>query len=268
MTEVSDTVSLAQKLMQPEPKIIKDARGIEWLLLPQQGTWNCRQLTPDSEIAPKPAYAEARAAVHTTTSLINYLNRFKTADTMIFADLQAHKLVAVIDYHSAGSAAPGLRKHAVTLQLTHSNEWETWTEADDELYEQKKFARFLEENKLDVLSPAGGDLLEIVLDMEKGVNMRVGRKMVSAGSDRGNEGFSRDVDGTELPPVWTLAIPVFTGEPNATITAYARDELDDGKLKVGFKLSKIENVKESELTRIALLVGTETSLPVVLGTPG
>lgn len=268
MSEVNDTISLAQKLIQPEPKTIKDARGVEWLLLPANGTWNAKQLTPDSEVKANPAHAEARAQVHTTTSLINYLNRFKTPDTMIFADLQQHKLVAVVDYHSEGSAKPGLRKHSVTLQLSHSNEWDTWGEFDDDLMSQKAMARFLEENKLDVISPNGGDLLEIVLDMEKGVNMRVGRKMASAGSDRGRSDSMHEVDGTDIPPVWALRFPVFTGEPAVDITAFARDAIDEGKIMVGYKLSRLENIKEAELTRIALLVGTDTNLPVVLGAPG
>lgn len=265
MSEVSDTMALAARLMLPEPKIIKDARGIEWLLTPSGAGWSFKQLTPDSEIEAKPAFAEADANVDTTLSLINYVNRFKTDNTMIFADLDSHRVVACIDYHAAGNAKPGLRKHRVTLDLGYSNEWKTWTSRNEKLLEQKLFARFVEENRLDIISPDGASLLEMVLDMEKGVVMRVGRRMASAGSDRGLSQSSMDVDGTELPPVWKLGIPVFTGEPLVSVTAYARDELNDGKLFVGFKLSKIENIVEAELTRIANQIGQETSVPVVLG---
>lgn len=265
MSEVSDTVSLVQKLMLPEPKIIKDARGVEWLLVPGTAGYTFKQLTPESEIAPKPAFAAAAAEVDTTISLVNYVNRFKTDNTMIFANLAGHKIVACIDYHAANNASPGLRQHTVTLDLGYSNEWKTWTGRNEKLLEQKLFARFVEENRLDIISPDGASLLEMVLDMEKGVVMRVGRRMASAGSDRGQSNSSLDIDGTELPPVWQLGIPVFTGEPNVSVTAYARDELNDGKLFVGFKLSKIENIVEAELSRIANKIATETSLPVVLG---
>lgn len=267
MSEATDVVALAAAAQPLRLEIIKDGRGIEWLITENNGSLNFKQLTPDSEVAPKPAFVSGGPQVATTRSLIDYVNRFKTDATVIFADLDRAKIVACIDYHGAGSATAGLRKHHAVLQMQHSKEWKVWTGVNDALMEQKKFARFLEEHKLDILSPPGAQLLEMVLDMEKGVQMRVARKMVSAGSDRGSKDSQMQIDGTELPPVWTLQIPVYMGEPVVAVTAYARDEIDDGKLLVGFKLSKIENVVEEELTRIAAEIAGETKVPVMLGTP-
>ncbi|MET4187583.1 hypothetical protein ABIB86_000468 [Bradyrhizobium sp. JR1.7] len=268
MSEATDVVSIAAAINHV-PTLVKDERGIEWLMIPGTGgSYTAKQLTPDSEITPKPGFVSGGPLVATTQSLIDYVNRFKNDSTVIFANLDTAKIVACVDYHTAGSAAAGLRKHHAVLQLAHSKEWRTWTGVDGVMMEQKKFARFLEEHKLDITSPPGATLLEMVLDMEKGVNMRVGRKMLSAGSDRGISGSSLDIDGTELPPVWTLAIPVYLGENPVVVTAYARDEIDDGKLMVGFKLSKIESVIEAELTRIADEIAEHTKVPVMLGSPG
>lgn len=265
MSDASDIAALASAALH-NPQILKDARGIEWLLSPSgNGAYAVKQLTPDPEIMPKPAYVSGGPQVATTQSLIDYVNRFKTEATVIFANPDIAKIVACIDYHGEHSASAGLRKHHAVLQLQHSKEWKTWTGIDEEMMPQKEFARFLEEHKLDIINPPGAQLLEMVLDMEKGVNMRVARKMTSAGSDRGNQNSMMEIDGTELPPVWTLAIPVYMGEPPVTVTAYARDEIDDGKLMVGFKLSKIENVIEQELTRIADEIAEHTKVPVMLG---
>jgi hypothetical protein len=44
---------------------------------------------------------------------IDYVNRFKTTTTVIFADADEREVHAVIDYHAAGSAKPGLvEQHA------------------------------------------------------------------------------------------------------------------------------------------------------------
>jgi hypothetical protein len=268
MSDASDIAALAAASLLT-PQVITDVRGIQWLLSPSgQGAYAVKQLTPEFEIAPKPAFVSGGPQVATTQSLVDYVNRFKTDNTVIFADLDRAKIVACIDYHSEGSKAAGLRKHHAVLQLTHSKEWKTWNGVDEVMMEQKKFARFLEEHKLDIMSPPGAALLEMVLDMEKGVQMRVARKMASAGSDRGQKGSEMMIDGTELPPVWLLNIPVYTGEPIVDVTAYARDEIDDGKLMVGFKLSKVETVIENELTRIAGEIAHATGVPVMLGTPG
>lgn len=266
MSDASDIAGLALA-MAHSPETITDKRGVEWLLTPSgNGAYAVKQLTPDAEIVSKPAFVSGGPQVATTTSLIDYVNRFKSDSTVIFADLDRAKIVACIDYHAAGSLSAGLRKHHAVLQLAHSKEWKTWTGVDECLMEQKKFTRFLEEHKLDIVSPPGAQLLEMVLDMEKGVQMRVARKMTSAGSDRGNKQSDMQIDGTELPPVWSLAMPVYTGEPMVVVTAYARDEIDDGKIMVGFKLSKIESVIERELTRIAADISAATSVPVMLGT--
>lgn len=269
MSDASDIAALAAGAVA-KPIILSDYRAVQWLLTPSGngGFHPPKQLTPDSDIKPLPAFVSGGPQLATTQSLIDYVNRFKTADTVIFANLDTAKIIACIDYHSAGSASAGLRKHHAILQLQHSKEWQTWTGVDEEMFEQKKFARFLEEHKLDIMSPPGAALLEMVLDMEKGVNMRVARKMKSAGSDRGSQDSAMDIDGTELPPVWSLQIPVYMGEPVVSVTAYARDEIADGKLTVGFKLSKIESVVEEELTRIAADIEARTSVPVMLGSPG
>lgn len=115
------------------------------------------------------------------------------------------------------------------------------------------------------MNPTGADLLEMVLDMNKGATLHVQSKLRTAGSGDGISNISLDVGGSELPPRWKLRIPVFFGEPKVDITAFARDELVEGKILLGFSLSRIEQVREAEIARIASRVAAETGVPMVLG---
>lgn len=266
MSEVKAITDLVGSLAA-QPLIMKDSRGVEWLLRPNAtGVYAHHQLTPNNEVAQKPAFVSQTVHIQTVASLIAYVNRFKTENTMIFANSNTDAIVAAIDYHPAApGGSPALVSHRAALNLTKSNEYDTWTNHDDSLQVQGEFARFVEENRLDIISPDGASLLEMVLDMEKGAVMRVARKMASAGSDRGRKTNDIEITGTDLPPVWSLAFPIYFGEKSVGVTAYVRDKMDDGKLYVGYKLSRLPNIVEAEFARIAQVVGDATSVPVLIG---
>jgi hypothetical protein len=77
---------------------------------------------------------------------------------------------------------------------------------------QADFAKFIEENS--------ADLLEMVLDLEKSKNVRVVRKMRTARSDDGQSGSQIEANGTELPSVFNLSIPVYFGELPVPVRAF------------------------------------------------
>lgn len=173
-------------------------------------------------------------------SLIDYVNRFKTADTVIFADVDELEVHAVIDYHVAGSAKPGLVEHRAVLCLSHSHEWETWNAISGRMYDQKAFARMLDVNSDDIASPAAATLLETVMDLETAT--------------------------TVLPPFFTLTLPVFTGEPKVDVKAMMDSQHGNmGKISIGLELVRTRITIETEVTRIAHGIAAATSVPVILG---
>lgn len=273
---ITETASIRKlvEASQNVPYILKDSKGRDILLRPTgSGAYAADILTSPDEVERKPLYAQGAVALQTTTSMITYLNRFKTSDTMLFADVDCDTIVAAIDYHKASDAgsAPGLRMHRAKLVLPTSIEWDTW-EANDcpegtkNLMDQKELTEFIQENHRDFISPLGLDLLEAVLNVEKTVTMHVGRKMRRAGSDQGTIDNNVQVDGTELPPEWTLNIPVYRGESPVQITAYAREKMVDGDNLLGYKLAVPDRVKEDAFFAIASNIAAKTGVPIVLGT--
>lgn len=217
--------------------------------------------------APKPKFITARPLLQTVNALIAYVNLFKTDNTVIFADSDNECFGAVIDYHKASSVEAGLGKHVAVLDLPLSTEFETWLGIDTSWMEQKKFARFIEQNAEDIAAPKGADLLEMVLDLEKSKTVVVQRKLRSAGSDDGSGGFQSDASGTVLPAAFKLAMPLFFGETNKVeITAYTKDQLEDGKIYIGFDLNRVQLIRQREFTAISKRIADATDVPFVLGT--
>jgi ribose 5-phosphate isomerase len=49
----------------------------------------------------KPKYIKQTVTIETADSLVDYVNRFKGADTMLFAEISSNRIVALVDYHAA-----------------------------------------------------------------------------------------------------------------------------------------------------------------------
>jgi len=240
------------------PKITDGGRMVEYIR---------EEITPRREILPKPAFIDQLVNIDHASSLVDYVNRFKTGETVIFADTDELEIHAIIDYHKADSAAAGLVEHRAVLKLSHSAEWETWQAINKRMYDQKAFAKLIDINSEDVISPAGAALLEQVMDLEMTSTVTVQRKLMQSGSSRGEGGVARKVDGTVLPAFFLLSIPVFTGEMPVELRAQTLDNLDanTGKISLGLELVRTRIVIEKEVARIANAIAVETAVPVIMG---
>lgn len=267
MSEVTDITTLVKGAAMV-PSIVKDGRGVEHAFLPSiNGAFTRQEITPKSEILPKPAFIDQIVNIDQSQSLIDYVNRFKTPETVIFADGDELQIAAVIDYHKVSSEGPGLAEHQAVLTLSHSAEWETWAAIDGRMYDQKSFARMIDINSDDIIQPNGAALLEQVMDVEMATTVSVARKLESTGSSRGRQDMNRTTTGTVLPPFFLLSIPVFTGEPKVEVRAMTKDSQDGntGKVSLGLELVRTRIIIETELARIARGIAAATSVPVMMG---
>lgn len=250
------------------PSILTDKWGRQHAFLPAGvNTFRREDITPRGAIKIEPAFIDECINIDQAASLIDYVNRFKTSDTVIFADLEELHVTAVIDYHKAQSDGPGLAEHHAVLALSYSEEWKTWSQISGRMYDQKAFARLLDVNSDDIANPAAAELLETVMDLNMSSTVSVQRKLVQTGSARGQNGVTRTVEGTVLPAFFTLSIPVFTGESPVPVRAMTLDSIDgnSGKISLGLELVRTKLIVEGELARIARNIATATSVPVMLG---
>lgn len=164
--------------------------------------------------------------------------------------------------------------HAATLALPYSEEWKTWSSWSGNLKDQLSFARFLEENAVDVIAPIGADLLEVCRDLQ--VRRKVNFiKAVRTATDHENfewtdetEATSRSSSGAiEVPTKFQLSLPVYFGDAPTSVFAFLRWVLNDGVLNLGYVLHRAEHVRQAVFKQIVLDVGHRTSCPIVFGKP-
>jgi len=226
-----------------------------------------------------PSYLDQRVTLQSVESLIDYVNRFKTDDTMLFANIEHNAIVGVLDYHGKTvdsdeppHAVVQLACHRGRLELPFSEEWQTWTAINGTMMKQLEFARFIEENAVDITAPEGAALLEIVRDIQalRRVNFI---QAVRTSNDSENFEYKVESDARsgeiEIPTKFKLSLPVYFDEPPQELYAFLRWRIDENAaLTLGVKLHRLEHVRQAVFKQIVLMVADKTSRPVVFGELG
>ena len=240
-------------------------------------------------ILAKPSRIRQGVTVETADSLVNYVRDFKVDGTRLFASISTNVILAVLDYHegrttavadlgaehSVGADDEGKADHAdhtVTLRLPYSEEWGTWTGQDQKLMSQLDFARFIQENGVDILSPDRGDLLDIVRDLRGTRKKKFTGDLNLNGGDTSFEYEDRAEvsakDSVAIPDAFTLRLPVFFGGELVELQAQLRhDVTQEGELKLGYKLLRRESVRQATFKAVVQDVADRSGAPAVYGTP-
>lgn len=255
---------------------------------------------PNAAEVLKPKIVTQAVQLQTVESFIEYTNRFQNSDSVVFADMVTNTILGVVDYHQqpellkfkddAVSEArqrdpkAELAKHTVTLKLPHSLEWSTWMGSNNKLMSHKDFATFLEHNSIDVMplarrsglatSEDDGDMPETLLELTRSLqvvqNVNFNSSVRYGSYDKID--FAKESDATArgsigLPLSFTINIPVYFGESPVQLTCFIRKEINDGSLKIGYSISRAENVRQEEFMRIVGVVAGATELTTLFGKP-
>jgi uncharacterized protein YfdQ (DUF2303 family) len=268
MTEQTEAGTIAQLAAKASgASVVKTSDNREFLVTPS-GTSTQEVSDPYGLKLSKPKYIHQTVTIETADSLVDYVNRFKGADTILFAEIAANRIVALVDYHASKQAEHVA--HRARLQLPFSEEWQLWNKISGTLMGQLDFARFLEENAADVRAPDAGELLDACRDLQirRKVNFT---KAVRTSSDNENFEYSEETNATkkgevEIPTKFKLGMPVYFGDAEVEVYAFLRWRLDgDGSLKLGIQLSRTEHVRQAVFKKIVMDVSDRTKCPAVFG---
>lgn len=103
-----------------------------------------------------PRRIEAAARVTTVASFIDYLNRFKSADSAIFAidDAASPSLLGIVDFHGQGDkAAPRFGAHIVRYSFPISDQIKAWSAISGNGMSHEAMATFIADRQFDIANP-------------------------------------------------------------------------------------------------------------------
>jgi uncharacterized protein YfdQ (DUF2303 family) len=216
-----------------------------------------------------PADDAGTVAVHSLSSLADYLKRHATGASAVFASRDCALICGVIDWHAvdgAPSERPGWARHRVEYKLEHTPEWKAWNGINGKAMSQDAFAEFLEENLPDVLEPDGASLLETASNLSGKKNTQF---LSSRNLGNGDVGLvwkeeteaGGGVNGdAKVPGELLLKLPVFRGAEKATtfdVKAFLRYRIREGKLTFEVKLHRPEKAVDLAFDEVAHALRSE-----------
>jgi uncharacterized protein YfdQ (DUF2303 family) len=101
------------------------------------------------EYRERPERIETTAVLTDSDSFIDYTNRFKLPNSVIFADSEKCTLTTVVDFHK-DQATPEFGYHQAKYECPRSDAWEKWEEFCGQPHNQEAMAAFIEDRIMDI----------------------------------------------------------------------------------------------------------------------
>jgi uncharacterized protein YfdQ (DUF2303 family) len=171
-------------------------------------------------------------------------------DTTIYInrDATAPAIVAVLNGN--GPNGPGWGDFRAELVFRFTPQWKRWTEIDGRMLNQGAFAEFVETNMGDIVTPVGAEMLEIAqyLSATRSVDFKSAIRLSSGQIQFQNlESIDAKVGAGQvaIPETITLGLAPVFGLPPFRVEARFRYRIQDGKLQLGIKLQRVEDIMEA-----------------------
>lgn len=294
-SEYADILDSVKKLAAPEIMTVTNGeRSAEVMVIPEGKRVEGIKPYLDQYLT-APERRTGTANVTQLNSFIAHVNRFKDADSVIFAndDIKNPSLTAIIDYHKQTYAGePRFGEHRTHYKFPLSKEWQAWFKMDGEPMEQSEFAAFIEDRIGDVMPPLEGkehpdkkiaELVKVLggnfagastlvalsrtLKVNESAKVKASTNLSTGEGSIVYETEHRDDQGAPLkvPNMFMIAVPLFVGGSCYSIAVRLRYRVRLGAITWFYNLYRVENVFEDAFNGACKQVEKETELPVFLG---
>lgn len=228
---------------------------------------------------PVPLRIKRKAELHTEAAFIEYFSQFKggPGTNRMYADpgglgrdnMIAPSVLCIFDDHNSPDGDPENQPtwgdHRALYQCKFSRQWLQWTANDRKKLDQVAFAEWLEDRTADVVSPPGGELLDLCLQLRVHQKVTFGSAATLASGEMSFSYSKENDSGTiEIPAMIKLGIPVFHGGPSYEVTARFRYRLQDGgKLTLWYELVEPDKFVEDAFEAVTMAIAEETEMTIM-----
>jgi len=205
---------------------------------------------------------------------IEYVNRFKTPATVMFASVSdtGAQFTAIIDYHSKDK--PDYGSHRAIFTLERTTEWNDWMEHNRVAMAQLDFAEFLEEHQNLIVAPKGAELLELVLTLEG--KQDVAWQSVERLKDGGaklmydevvNVSGATKAGIVKLPDAIVAQVRIFHGIPGDKVEARLKYRMTERKIRLWYETITPHVLVRDAVSAVVAIIQAQTEIPAWPGKP-
>jgi uncharacterized protein YfdQ (DUF2303 family) len=171
--------------------------------------------TKDLELVDLEEFEENPSSINESRSfddlrgLVDYINDFKTDETVIFAGKSLIKVI--FDYHKKD--APKWGRHRAEYAIRPSRRWQIWLGAHNVWVDQKSFAEFLDTGLNEIVSPEQAEILSLVKNFRATVSQDVDSEESAGGTSfnyrKITKGGSTKTESITMPDSLTIRLQPF-----------------------------------------------------------
>lgn len=284
MIETKEALQLLLDTGRAQQQVQENTAGNPFVILPNGQVQDMSGFYPPRRIKQSPSFIDAG-------SFVEYVNRFKTPESLIFANVTetSATLTAVLDYH-AQDLTPNYCQHRATFTTLPTPEWAAWLKANRQPMDQVTFATWLEDNlnlfvqpkdvtgKPDKTVPSGAELLELVQTLHGHQNARFNTQVrLQTGAYSVNYEEDVDVKGSvsggviALPPRIVGGFAIFQGGDAFQVPARLKVRVTERKMMLHFEtigvpqLIRDNLIGDTENPGIVRQIATKTGIIPLLG---
>lgn len=238
---------------------------------------------------PFPKRIISNAILHTVEAFAQYVKRFKTDETVVFASNRGEQatLAAVLDYHNSATE-PRWCDHQAILYLALASEWKAWRAREAQPMSGIEFATFIEDRIADVLTDPMADpkmaqlqgLLgggfatpELLVALSRNLEVNVNSAVKQAHTLSSGEAqiiyteVHEDGQGQpiKVPQMFAIGVPVFEGGGRYQLPVRLRYRVRQGVVSWSYNLYRADEAMAEEFDAFTHLVASETGAPVLRG---
>lgn len=245
----------------------RESNGVPYVLVPESA-----QVVSIEQLLPAPVRRRATVTCDELDSFTLYVNEFgEEGHTRIFAGRpESPSLLAILDYHGVDADEARWNEHRATFAPRPTEEWKRWCSIANQRISQADFARFLEDNILNVMEPDGASLLEIAhslnakkdVEFHSTVNLNNGTSALRYVETMTTTGGNGEV---VVPNALVLGLPIYQGGENYKVNARLRFCLDEREVFFTVEIPNRHLILERIWKELVAKVEKDTSSTVIRG---
>lgn len=227
----------------------------------------------EDEFRDVPRRPKGTTTVYDVDSLAVLWEKHSHELSEVFADPIRFRITAVLNADGGSQEAAGFRDHRLELICKKTPAWEAWLAHDGALRDQTTFAEFLEDRLHEIEQPSGAEMLEIATSFQASSKVEFKSAVALTSSTRAlqyEETTAAKAGQTgqlEIPATFVVALQPFEGGAAYRVTARFRYRITNGKLQIGYRLERPEDVLRTAFNDVREAASEATGKQVLFGSP-
>lgn len=268
---ITSTDTIGPDNLRTVADLAQRAAGSETLDAPGQRLLTDRAGRPyvvthsDEALLDEPGRKRGVARFRSASDFVQYvIDHGEDHRTSLWASLANRTVIAVLNGHEkatlAGNGHAGWGDHRAMLTLPEGPEWAAWVARDGKLSSQAEFSDFIEDHVADIVEPAAATMLEIArrFDATKGLEFTSGQspesgeiRLAYIETIAARAGSRGDL---AIPETMQLGLAPFDGGDLYRVEARFRYRITDGKLQLGYRLTRPDLVLRTAFDEIVAAI--------------